>query len=106
MDCGLIMLKILISVVIIIVLSENIAVTYDLGDKDEAFIEQVDQNCTDTMAEELKKRMEVLEGNMIANKEKIKALEDENRYLRFFNHCNFLMVLNYMFQNQITQIML
>ena len=33
------MLKILISVVLIIVLNENIAVAYDLGDKDEAFIE-------------------------------------------------------------------
>ena len=82
------MLKILISVVLIIVLNENIAVAYDLGDEDEAFIEQVDRNCSDTMAEQLMKRIEDLEGNMIENKEKIKALEDENTYLRFFNHCN------------------
>jgi len=80
------MLKILISVVLIIVLNENIAVAYDLGDKDEAFIEQVDRNCSDTMAEQLMKRIEDLEGNMIENKEKIKALEDENTYLRTKSH--------------------
>ena len=100
------MFKILISVLSIILLSENIAVADDLGDKDGAFIEQVGKNCTDTMAEELKKRIENLEGNMIENKEKIKALEDENTYLRFFNHCKFLRVSNYIFQNQIAQIML
>merc|ERR1712098_60111 len=76
------MLKILVSLVLIIVLCENFVLAYDLGEKDEAFIERVDTNSSDTMTEQLMKRIEDLEGNVIENKEKIKALEDENTYLR------------------------